>query len=112
MVTCTLFTSISLLAQNPVPDPDTTSTPVKQGDPALKTLPPGLDYTEDLSRISREELPPKVRQALDSDSEYNTWHDAVLYHDRNKDEYIVELNKEGKIATYRFNNEGQPITKE
>lgn len=34
-------------AQNPVPDPDTLADPVQQGDPAVRTLPPGLDYVED-----------------------------------------------------------------
>lgn len=112
MVTCLLFASISLLAQNPVPDPDTTSAPIKQGDPALKTLPSGLDYTEDLRHISAEELPSKVRQTLDSNAEFDAWHEAVFYHDRNKDEYIVEVTREGKVTSYRFNNEGQPITEE
>lgn len=112
IVTCMLFASISLMAQNPIPDPDTLTAPAKQGDPALKTLPPRLDYTEDRKRISPEELPPQVRQALDSDSQLAAWHDAVLYHDRNKDEYIVELSTEGKITTHRFNSEGKPIIEE
>lgn len=104
-----IFAGVPLLAQNPVPDADTASHPIKQGDPALKTLPPRLDYTDDRKRISAEELPPQVRQALDSDPKFATWHDATLFHDRNRDEYIVELTTEGKTTTHRFSRDGKLI---
>jgi hypothetical protein len=107
-----LFASVSLLAQNPVPDPDTLQNPVQQGDPAVRTLPPRLDYVEDKKRIVPEELPELVKQSLESSAQYTDWQRAMIYHDQNKDEYLVEFSSEGKTTTYRFNKEGKPIVEE
>ena len=104
-----MLTSIPLLGQNPVPDPDTLPGPVKEGDPALRTLPPRLDYVEDRKRITPEEVPLRVRESLESSAQYTDWQKATLYHDSNKDEYIVEFRGAGRVTTYRFNHDGKPI---
>lgn len=96
-------------AQNPVPDPDTLADPVQQGDPAVRTLPPGLDYVEDRRQINAGELPEKIKQTLNSDSRFEHWRDAQLYHDENKDEYVVVLAEQGRTTTYRFNRDGKLI---
>ena len=112
LFTFIMFASLSVLAQNPVPDPDTLQNPVQQGDPAVKTLPPRLDYVEDRKRIVPEELPEPVKQSLESSAQYTDWQRAMIYHDRNKDEYLVEFSAEGRTTTYRFNKEGKPIVEE
>lgn len=106
---CCLSGTIHLAAQNPVPDPDTISTPVQEGDPAITTLPPRLDYIEDRKRITPEEVPDPVRQSLESSAQYANWQKAMIYHDKNKDEYLVEFTDKGTTTTYRFNKEGNPI---
>ena len=79
----------------------------------METLPRGLDYVEDKRRITVEELPDAVRQTLESGTRYGNWkEEATVFHDRNKDEYILEIITAGKEETYRFNKEGKPIIQE
>ena len=101
--------TVTAFSQNPVPDPDTVQTPVQQGDPALETIPRGLDYVEKKKRITAQELPEPVKQSLESSAEYAEWQRASIYHEENKDEYLVEFHSQGKTTTYRFNKEGKPI---
>jgi hypothetical protein len=107
-----LAATTGVFGQNPVPDPDTISNPVQEGDPAVRHLPPRLDYVEDLHRITPEEVPDPVRQTLESSAQYTDWQKAMVYHDKNKDEYVVEFKEQEKTTTYRFNKEGQPVVKE
>lgn len=104
-----LLSCISLWAQTPVPDPDTIANPIKEGDPALRTLPPRLDYVEHRKRIQPEELPQQVRETLQSGIEYDDWKNAEIYFDKNKEEYIVEFSEAAEKRSYRFNREGKPI---
>ena len=97
------------MAQNPVPDPDTIPDPVRQGDPAVQTLPQGLDYVDDLKRIAPTDVPEKVKQALESSAQYSNWQRATLYRDENKDEYVVQFHEKGTSTTYRFTKDGSPI---
>jgi hypothetical protein len=110
--TLLLLASGALLAQNPVPDPDTIPNPVQEGDPAVKQLPPRLDYVEHRKRITPEELPEPVRVSLESSAQYTNWQKATIFRDKNKEEYIVEFTEAGKTTTYRFNKEGRPILEE
>ncbi len=105
----TLIVSASLWAQSPVPDPDTISNPVQQGDPAVRTLPPGLDYIEDRKHIKPEEIPDPVRTTLESNTQYSDWEKARIFRDDNKDEYIVEFTEAGRKTEHRFNKHGAPI---
>ena len=107
-----LLASITLLAQNPVPDPDTIPNPVQEGDPAVRQLPPRLDYIEDKKRITPEEVPDPVKVTLEGSTQYTDWEKAMIYHDKNKDEYVVEFKEGGKTTTHRFNKEGRPILEE
>lgn len=107
-----LLASSNVFGQAPVPDPDTIPNPVKQGDPAIDQLPARLDYIEDRQRIMPEEVPDPVRQTLESSAQYKDWQKAPIFHDENKDEYIVEFTEAGKTTTYRFDKEGRPILKE
>ena len=109
---CLMAGSIQAIAQNPVPEPDTAATPVQEGDPAVRTLPPRLDYVEDRKRITPEEVPDPVKQTLESSAQYSNWQRAMIYHDKNKDEYLIEFNEKGATTTYRFNKEGRPIIEE
>jgi len=107
-----LFAVVSLSAQNPVPAPDTIPTPVQEGDPAIRTLPPRMDYVEDRKRIVADEIPDAVRQTLESSAQYGEWQKAAIFHEENKDEYIIEFTEAGRTTTHRFNNEGLPIVEE
>ena len=96
----------------PTPDPDTISTPIQQGDPALRTLPPRLDYVENRKRIKPEEVPQPVRETLQSNAQYNAWQDSKIYYDENTEEYVLEFTDASKTKTYRFNKEGKQILEE
>ncbi|MEX2235184.1 MAG: hypothetical protein WD824_23680 [Cyclobacteriaceae bacterium] len=107
-----LSASTALFAQNPVPDSDTIPNPVQEGDPAVRQLPPRLDYVDDKKRITPEEIPDPVRVTLEGSAQYTDWQKAMIYHDKNKDEYVVEFKEGGKTTTHRFNKEGRPIVEE
>jgi hypothetical protein len=97
-------------AQNPVPEADTVSNPAQEGDPALRTLPPGLDYVDgDRSRVMPEELPEPVKQTLESGAEYINWQKARIFKKNDKEEYIIEFKEADKTTTYRFNKDGRPV---
>lgn len=100
------------MAQGPAPQPDTISNPVKEGDPAIKALPPRLDYVEDKKQITMEELPAPVQHTLQNDSKYRGWEKATIFHEENKDEYIVEFRAADNATTYRFNKAGTQIIEE
>jgi hypothetical protein len=105
-----LLSTVDVFSQNPVPEPDTLSNPVQEGDPAVRTLPPGLDYVEDdRQRIMPEELPDPVQQALESGAEYSNWQKAAIYKEKEKDVYIVEFTEADKTTTYRFSKDGRPV---
>ena len=105
----TLLASASVSAQTPAPEPDTLSNPVQQGDPAVKHLPPRMDYVEDKQRITPEEVPQPVKQTLESSAQYTDWQKAMIFFDKNKEEYIVEFKEAGTTTAYRFNKEGRPV---
>ena len=107
-----LFGSAVVMAQAPVPDPDTVLHPVQQGDPALRTMPDDLNYVEDNKRIMADELPGPVRETLESSAQYEQWRRAEIYHDENTDEYEIRFKEAGKTTSYRFNREGRPIQEE
>ncbi len=104
-----LLASFPLWSQTPAPEPDTLPNPIRQGDPALRALPPRMDYIEDLRRISPEELPQPVRETLQAHPEYNDWQNAMIYLDENMDEYVVKFGDAAETKSYRFNKEGKPI---
>ena len=107
-----LFASINVFSQNPVPEPDTVANPVQEGDPAVRTLPQGLDYVDERKRITPEELPDAVRAALESGAEYTNWEKATIFQDKKKDEYVVEVKQADKTTTYRFSKDGKPVVEE
>lgn len=107
-----IFGSAIVIAQAPIPDPDSVSHPVQQGDPALRTMPDDLNYVEDNKRITGDELPGPVRETLESSAQYTNWQRAVILHDENTDEYEVQFKEAGKTTSYRFNREGKPIPEE
>ncbi len=106
-----LCATSGLLAQTPAPDPDTVP-PVKEGDPAIRQLPPRMDYTDDKKRITPEELPDPVKQTLESSAQYTGWEKAGIFQDKKKEEYLVEFNEKGQTTAYRFNKDGTPVLKE
>jgi hypothetical protein len=108
----TIFATTSLLAQNPVPQSDTVENPVQEGDPAVRSLPPRLDYTDDRVKITPEEVPDAVRETLESSAQYTDWQKASVFHDKNKDEFIVEFTEKGRTTSYRFSKDGQAIIEE
>jgi hypothetical protein len=107
-----LLATLNGFSQTPVPETDTTTTVIKEGDPAIETLPRGLDYVEDKKQITHEELPDPVKETLESDARYAEWRNATIFHEHNKDEYLVEFSKDGKTTSYRFDKEGKPIIQE
>jgi len=104
-----LAATVNGFSQTPVPDADTVGNPIQQGDPAIEALPPDLDYVEDKKRITPDDLPDPVRETLETGTRYTNWKDARIFHDRNKDEYIIEFTEAGKTTSHRFDSDGKPI---
>jgi hypothetical protein len=104
-----MATVTAVFAQTPAPDPDTVLGPVQQGDPAVRQLPPRMDYVNDMKRITPSEVPDPVRQTLESSAQYTGWEKALIYQNEKKDEYLVEFKEAAKTTSYRFNKEGRPV---
>lgn len=104
-----LAAAVNGFSQTPVPESDTATVVIQEGDPAIETLPRGLDYIEDKKQITLEEVPDPVRESLESDARYTGWQEATIFHEQNKDEYLIEVSKDGKSTTYHFDKDGKPI---
>jgi hypothetical protein len=90
---------------------DTTSVPVKQGDPEVRQSPEQLqqEMLQEVTRITGDELPDKVKAAVNSAH----FKGAKTYYKHNeKDEYVVEV-KDGEISSYHFfDKDGKPRNKQ
>lgn len=97
--------SCATLAQSPTPDPDTLKNPVKQIDPAVTQLPPGMHYVDEMVRINAVELPAAVLDSLKK-IEPTAWEKSVVYSDKKKNIFVVEVRGHEKEITYRFSKDG------
>lgn len=104
-----LISAITAVAQTPAPEPDTLLDPVQQGDPAVRQLPPQVDYVKDMDRIVPEELPEPVRQTLESSAQYKEWQKAMIYQNKTKDQFVIQFKESDKTTTYKFDNNGRPL---
>lgn len=90
---------------------DTTSVPVRQGDPEVRQSPEQLQESmlKDMTRITGEELPAKVKAAVNSAD----FRGAKTYYKNSKtEEYAVEV-KDGAISSFHFfDKNGQPRNKQ
>jgi hypothetical protein len=90
---------------------DTTSVPVKQGDPEVRQSPEQLQQAmlQDMTKITGDKLPDKVKAAVNS-AEFRG---AKTYYKHNKkEEYAVEV-KDGEISSFHFfDKNGQPRNKQ
>lgn len=93
-------------AQSPVPDPDTTSNPVKQIDPEVKQEPANIHYVDEQVRIGVEQLPSAVKDSLKR-LEPAAWEKSVIYRNKNQKIYTVEVRDGGQEKTYHFNSDGK-----
>ena len=104
----TLFFAGVALAQNPVPELDTTQIPVEQGDPALKTFSPET-YLKDFKRIMPDELPAPVRTTLDAGTQYSGWQRAPIYKNKKGDRFVLEIPSDDRTERFQFDAQGKPV---
>lgn len=86
---------------------DTTSVPIKQGDPEIRQTPEQTQQAmlKDMVKISGGEVPEKVQAAVRG-AEYKGA--KTFYKHKHKDEYAVEI-KDGEISGFHFfDKNGQP----
>jgi hypothetical protein len=108
----TFFYATAVWAQNPTPEPDTLADPVQEGDPAVKQLPPQIDYVKDMDRVAHDKLPGPVRKTLESDERYADWQNAEIYQNKSGDQYVIQFKASGKTTTYRIDKNGRPVLDE
>lgn len=90
---------------------DTTSVPVKQGDPEVRQSPEQLQQAmlQDMVKISSDDLPEKVKGAINSAAFRGS---KTYYKHKEKAEYAVEV-KDGEISSFHFyNKDGMPRNKQ
>ncbi|MGC3943379.1 MAG: hypothetical protein QM762_02395 [Chryseolinea sp.] len=90
---------------------DTTSVPVKQGDPEVRQSPEQMQQAmlQDMIKISSSEVPEKVQAAVRGSEFRGT---KTYYKHTKKDEYAVEI-KDGEISSFHFfDKNGQPRNKQ
>jgi hypothetical protein len=96
-------------AQSPTPDPDTTSSPVKQTDPEVDGMPRDINYAGGMIRITTQELPKGVKQTLGSSSGYAGWEKAKAYKDKDGRTYLIEMKEDDATRVFRFDKDGKLI---
>lgn len=101
--------SAAVFSQTPLPKADTLQDPVEQGDPAVRSLPPQMDYVSDMKRIISNEIPATVRKTLESSAQYANWEKALIYESNSKDEYLILFKDATKTTSYRFDKNGKPV---
>lgn len=108
-----LLVSLSFaFAQSPVPDSDTITNPIKQGDPAPQVIKPSASYQKTMVTIRPSQLPEPVRKRLEH-SAYEGWEKrATIYRNQSSSVYLIEFKEKGKIRTYRFDKNGQELEEE
>lgn len=97
---------------------DTSSNPVRQGDPAIAQ--PPAQGTEDMTQdrdvsyrtqstvIQSTEVPASLRTTLKS-SEYTGWENGKVYRSNANDGYVVEVGEGTSMKTYRFDKNGKRL---
>jgi hypothetical protein len=110
IITSCLF-SIGLLgayAQSPAPEMDSVRNPINQNDPELKNLPANPHYIDEMQRIAAAELPAPVLDSLKK-LEPASWEKSVVYRDKVKSVYVVEIRAAGEEKSYRFSKDGKRL---
>jgi hypothetical protein len=64
--------------------------------------------TEDMTDMKPDMLPSSLRDTLQNDS-YKGWQNGRIYYDKIKNEYLLEMVRENKRHTYRFDKHGKLI---
>ncbi len=79
---------------------DTTSAPIREGDPAVRQTPDQLQQSmlKDMVKITSAQLPEGVKEASSGDDFQGS---KTYYKHRNKDEYAVEV-KNGEVSSFHF----------
>lgn len=104
---CILFASITLTTAQ-----DTTSVPIRQGDPVLRQSSDEIQRTNliDMVEISAEEMPARLKTELQK-KEYRG-EKQTYYKHKQKDEYAVEVQSGEVTYFYLFDKNGKSIHKQ
>jgi hypothetical protein len=62
-----------------------------------------------LVRVPENEIPKRLRKALDKDV-YKGWERRGVFRDRNTGLYIISIREKTSTRTYGFNENGSPVT--
>lgn len=75
--------------------------------PALQTI----DYKkQNRVTVKPTEIPTSLKQTLRGSSDYKGWENAIIYRDKNTNQYSVDLANGGTTKTYYFDQSGKAIT--
>src|SRR4051812_21189844 len=99
----TISSSGLVLAQSPVPEPDTLKNQVRQTDPTPQAVPPGIDYTTNKKKITTKELPKEEKKTLEAGSMYQGGERGTAYKDKEGKLFIVQWSEGDTTRTFRFN---------
>jgi ribosomal protein L21E len=89
---------------------DTTSNPVRQGDPAVTQTPEQTqdNNLRDMVKITEAEIPGSLQNALKG-SDYKG-KSKTFYRSKSGDSYLVEIRDGNITQMYRFDKQGKPIS--
>gem|GEM_PF-2200957 len=107
LLTLLLLNMISK-AQTPTPELDTVNNPVKQIDPEQKVMPSNLKDIDEQARIGSKDLPAAVRRSLRK-IEPEDWQKSVMYLDKKRKTYIIQVRGGSGERTYHFNRKGKQL---
>ena len=109
IISALIISVAAVNAQEPTPQLDTVSTPVKEGDPEVKTPPPNVNYLHGMTRITSAEIPAAIKQTLESGSQYAGWERASVYKNKSGKTYVIEIKEADRTRIFRFDKNGKPI---
>jgi hypothetical protein len=87
---------------------DTTSVPVKEGDPALNQSPSQIEQSmlQDMVRIPQRQVPEEVKKAVQGNDFKGI---KTFFKHRNKEEYAVEVTVGEVSSMHFFDKDGKPL---
>jgi hypothetical protein len=104
LIACLILTTIMVVAQDSLRvEPMPPATPARPS-------PTEADRKEDRLLMENGELPPTLKNILDSDEKFKGWEEGTIYLDRTSGQFLLHIIRENKTETFRFDKEGTPIT--
>ena len=84
--------------------------PVSEDDTATHIQQTDVDPDNRQIAISANDLPPRLREVLDSQDTYKGWQDTTVYYQKNTGLYILPLKDGESVRIFGLTENGDPVS--